>query len=133
MSKSEPLQSAKSIPIEIQIEFPKDESFEMLVGQMQKYTNKILCIVDGCNTMFYNKNSELPKHLIFEHKQLRKKYKFYEYYYRCTTSDSLYAFFLETVHNYLKSQEEVNCVGKVIEVEHPKTTVNVKSVTVILK
>jgi hypothetical protein len=95
------------------------------MGQMQQSTNIILCAIDGHIINYYSVVDELPKTLIFEHKQRRKQYGFIEYCYRCTVSDSLHTFFLEFVHKHLIGTEEIACIGKVVEVHKTKNTASI--------
>ena len=127
MSQSDPTSLSKSLKLETSLYLQNGDSMEALLGQVQKSCPEILCVVDGYYVKYYKDLAELPKTLIFEHKQRHRKTKVIDYYYRCTISDSLYSFFLETVHDYLKVEEENNCIGRVVEMSSKKK--NLRSIT----
>jgi hypothetical protein len=114
MSKSAPVAQSPPLEITVPIRLTKSSSFEDLAVQIQGTTEKILCVVDGCNLVLFEKMYDLPTSLIFEHKKTLKSLKKQEYFYRCTITDSLYAFFLDSVNVYLRNQEESQHEGKVI-------------------
>lgn len=82
------------------LELPPEEAFltilqnstmEALVGQLQSYTDKLLCVIDGTTLHYYQTPGQLPKKIRFEHKQLRNGIM--EYYFRDIRNDNLYCVF----------------------------------------
>lgn len=132
MSQSDPTQNPKYINVELCLRFRQGDTFEVVAGQLQKECKEILCVVDGVELRYYHDCESLPDSLIFEHKQVHKKQGIVDYYYRCTRTDSLYAFFLTSVHDYLKTQEETNCINKIVRVQ-PRTNAQIKAVLVTPK
>lgn len=63
-----------------------------LVGQLQKYcTNRLLVVVNGITYRYYLRTSDLPSHLIFDHKHFTTTV--IEYYFRQTTTQDMYCVF----------------------------------------
>lgn len=115
MSKSAPYNALTSLKISCPaLRLNTNSSFEFIVSQMQRQTDKILCVIDGCRLVLYEKTNELPTTLIFEHKKINRKSDSSEYFYRCTQTDTLYAFFSDHVNSYLKCHEDKQYCGKVV-------------------
>jgi hypothetical protein len=117
MAKSDPINIVRTLTTTNNILLERDSSFEFIAAQMQSGTDKIICIIDGYRLTGFDKKLALPSKLLFDHKKKNKQTKKWEYYYRCSDTDSLYAFFLESVHAYLISQENSSYTGKLVTSE----------------
>jgi len=120
MSKSAPLGSTSLLTVVSSLQLSKGQTLESIASQLQPETRRILCVVDGYLLTWFEKTQDIPSTLIFEHKKRNKRSGNFEYYYRCTSSDSLYAFFLDSVNDYLKLQEDMHYEGKVLIATLPR-------------
>jgi hypothetical protein len=70
-----------------------DSCFEFVAGQLQRYTDNILCVKDGCRIMVYESELSIPTTLEYRDHHLNNLTDITEYYYRCNETDDLYVFF----------------------------------------
>jgi hypothetical protein len=75
-------------------------SFEVLIGQYQQETDKILCVKDGTDLLIYNDGSEIPQYLKRVCVRTQSITSIKEYNFR-STDDSLYVFFDAQVHDWI--------------------------------
>ncbi len=73
------------------IEFFNGSTFENFMGQFQKYSTSILCIIDGALLKIFNTHDHIPKNIRFDYK-LNKEYVI-EYYFRDIEDNTLYCVF----------------------------------------
>lgn len=72
----------------------RNSSFENLVSQLQKFSTKVLCVVDNCILKYFDVHT-IPTYF---HNKLRYDYKstkngITEYYFRSLDNKTLYCFF----------------------------------------
>lgn len=79
-----------------------DSLFETMVGQLQKFTHKILAIKDGTN-LFIWEPKDIPPHLRRESVRPDPHSRVTEYYYRSAEDESLYVFFDPRIDRWLSS------------------------------
>ena len=75
-------------------------SFEILAGQFQDKTDKIICVKDGTDLLVYNSGVDLPLHLRSQNIRKQALTGVVEYNYR-GADDSLYTFFTPKVNEWL--------------------------------
>ncbi len=90
-------------------------TMEGVISQFQPLCSKILCVKDGTELYHFSSESEVPPCLKYESSNTSPLTGITEYHYRSTDDDSLYTFFLQQLHLWLRS-------GRTSSISQPTTT-----------
>lgn len=99
------------------IKILQDIPLSNLVGQLQSYSPKLLCVINGNILHYYDKSSTMPNNLRFERKQRHDDIT--EYYFRDIDDGTRYCVFgrdsakhffprIDEVDPILKTQKQIN-------------------------
>lgn len=95
-------------------------SLEEVIGQLQKTTDKILCVINGSYFSFFQSLEDIPNSLENDTISRNKKIGIVMYGYRCRVTDCYYTFFLKNVDEYLKEVIDRVIVGRSIKISKTK-------------
>lgn len=108
-------------------------SFEVLAGQFQSKTDKIICVKDGVDLLIYSQGSEIPQYLRKESIRRQGLTGVTEYYYR-TPDESMYAFFDIRIHEWIMGNRQTRLdmsIGapKMTEIARSVEQANIQNLT----
>jgi len=90
-------------------------SYEILAGQFQKLTDRIVCVKDGCQLNIYNSGSQIPQYLSRSYLRHDDITNVTRYSYRSITDESLYTFFDHRVDTWLISNRRGDLTLTIID------------------
>jgi hypothetical protein len=81
----------------INVKFDNGFTYENFIGQFQKHSSKILCIVNQKILHIYDKNDKYPELLKFEYTKKHKDID--EFYFKMINTNNIYCFFDTNILN----------------------------------